>query len=29
MRKAGVLDSFITYMRSLVIKPIDYYKCFI
>jgi len=29
LRKAGVPDSFITYLRSLVIKPIDYYTCFI
>jgi uncharacterized protein YjbI with pentapeptide repeats len=29
LRKAGVPDSFITYMRSLVVKPIDYYTCFI
>ncbi len=29
MRKAGVPDSFIEYMRSLVFKPIDYYTCFI
>src|SRR5256885_2085085 len=29
LRKAGVSDDFITYMRSLVTKPIDYYTCFI
>ena len=29
LREAGVPDSFIDYMRSLVIKPIDYYTCFI
>ena len=27
--EAGVPDSFIDYMRSLVGKPIDYYSCFI
>ena len=29
LRKAGVPDSFIKYMHSLVVKPIDYYTCFI
>jgi hypothetical protein len=29
LQKAGVPGSFITYMRSLVINPIDYYTCFI
>ena len=29
LRKAGVPDSFIEYMRSLVGNPIDYYSCFI
>jgi len=29
LRKAGVPDSFIDFMHSLVIKPIDYYTCFI
>ena len=29
LRQAGVPDSFIDYMRSLVVKPIDYYTCFI
>ncbi len=29
LHKAGVPDSFIDYMHSLVIKPIDYYTCFI
>ncbi len=29
LRKAGVPDAFIDYMRSLVGKPIDYYSCFI
>jgi hypothetical protein len=29
LREAGVPDSFIEYMRSLVGKPIDYYSCFI
>lgn len=29
LRGAGVSDSFIEYMRSLVGKPIDYYSCFI
>ncbi len=29
LRGAGVPDSFIDYMRSLVGKPIDYYSCFI
>jgi len=29
LRGAGVPASFIEYMRSLVVKPIDYYTCFI
>jgi uncharacterized protein YjbI with pentapeptide repeats len=29
LRRAGVPDSFIDYMHSLVGKPIDYYSCFI
>jgi hypothetical protein len=29
LRNAGVPDSFIEYMRSLVGKPVDYYSCFI
>jgi hypothetical protein len=29
LRKAGVPEDFITYMRSLVSHPIDYYACFI
>ncbi len=29
LKGAGVPDSFIEYMRSLVGKPIDYYSCFI
>jgi uncharacterized protein YjbI with pentapeptide repeats len=29
LRSAGVPDTFITYMRSLVGKPIEYYTCFI
>jgi TIR domain/Pentapeptide repeats (8 copies) len=29
LRGAGIPDSFIDYMRSLVGKPIDYYTCFI
>jgi len=29
LRGAGVPDSFIVYMRSLVGKPFDYYSCFI
>ena len=29
LRNAGVPDSFITYMHSLVVRPIDYYTCFI
>jgi hypothetical protein len=29
LKGAGVSDSFIDYMRSLVAKPIDYYSCFI
>jgi hypothetical protein len=29
LREAGVPDSFLEYMRSLVGKPIDYYSCFI
>ena len=29
LRQAGVPDSSIEYMRSLIIKPIDYYTCFI
>jgi hypothetical protein len=29
LRKAGVPNSFIEYMLSLTIKPIDYYTCFI
>lgn len=29
LRNAGVPASFIEYMHSLVIKPIDYYTCFI
>jgi uncharacterized protein YjbI with pentapeptide repeats len=29
LRGAGVPDSFITYMQSLVVKPIEYYSCLI
>lgn len=29
LRNAGVPETYITYMRSLIIKPIDYYSCFI
>ena len=29
LRGAGIPDSFIEYIRSLVGKPIDYYSCFI
>ena len=29
LRGAGVPDTFITYLRSLVGKPLDYYTCFI
>jgi uncharacterized protein YjbI with pentapeptide repeats len=29
LRKAGVPGSFIDYMHSLIVKPIDYYTCFI
>lgn len=29
LRGAGIDDTFITYIRSLVGKPIDYYSCFI
>jgi len=29
LRGAGLPDTFITYVRSLVGKPIDYYSCFI
>lgn len=29
LRGAGVSDNFITYARSLVTKPIEYYTCFI
>jgi hypothetical protein len=29
LRGAGVPDSFITFMRSLVANPIEYYSCFI
>ncbi len=29
LRKAGMPESFIEYMRSLVVKPIDYHTCFI
>src|SRR6266571_3391209 len=29
LRGAGVPDEFITYMRSLVANPIEYYSCFI
>src|SRR6266702_3450493 len=29
LRDAGVPDSFLDYMRSLVGKPIEYYSCFI
>ena len=29
LRKAGVPEDFITYMRSLVAHPIEYYTCFI
>jgi uncharacterized protein YjbI with pentapeptide repeats len=29
MRGAGVPDSFVMYMKSLVAKPIEYYSCFI
>ncbi len=29
LRKAGVPDTMIEYMRSLVVHPIDYYTCFI
>src|SRR6266851_296466 len=29
LRKAGVPEDFLTYMRSLVAHPIEYYTCFI
>jgi hypothetical protein len=29
LRGAGVPESFITYMKSLVVEPIEYYSCFI
>jgi hypothetical protein len=29
LKRAGVPDSFLDYMRSLVSSPIDYYSCFI
>ena len=29
LRRAGVPDSFIDYMHSLVSKPVDFYSCFI
>ena len=29
LRRAGVPDHFITYMKSLVVSPIEYYSCFI
>ena len=29
LRGAGVPEEFLTYMKSLVSKPVDYYKCFI
>lgn len=29
MRGAGVPENFIAYVRSLVVKPIDYYSCFL
>ena len=29
LRGAGVPDSFITFMRSLTVNPIDFYSCFI
>ena len=29
LRGAGVPDNFITYMNSLVVRPIEYYSCFI
>ncbi len=29
LREAGAPDSMIVYMRSLVVKPIDFYSCFI
>lgn len=29
LRGCGVPDEFITYMRSLVVKPIQFYSCFI
>jgi hypothetical protein len=29
LRGAGVPEAFITYMRSLVVNPIEYYSCFI
>ena len=29
MRGAGAPDSFIAYMKSLVVEPIEYYSCFI
>lgn len=29
LRKAGVPEDFLTYMRSLVNRPIEYYTCFI
>jgi hypothetical protein len=29
LRGAGVPDGFITYMKSLVVNPIEYYSCFI
>jgi uncharacterized protein YjbI with pentapeptide repeats len=29
LRGAGVPDGFVTYMKSLVVNPIEYYSCFI
>ena len=29
LKRAGVPESFVEYMHSLVVKPIDYYSCFI
>jgi uncharacterized protein YjbI with pentapeptide repeats len=29
LKGAGIDDTFITYIRTLIVKPIDYYTCFI
>jgi hypothetical protein len=29
LKDAGVPDTFITYMRSLIVRPVEYYSCFI